>query len=411
MVFETDMQMRLKLIWTGLAVAMLTALALAPSAGAAQSHKGIVYDLDGTPVPNPPRLNQLDLYTPDDVGAGASRPVVVYVHGGGWATGDKSNKLNDKINLFTGAGYVFVSVNYRLANNPVDLSYPPTRVRFPTIPSDVAEALGWLDRNVAAYGGDPRRLLLMGHSAGAQLVSLITTDPSYVSSWGVDPAHLLGTVSLDTDTYDITERAMTGNDSSKTMIYNAVATPQENAVDGAWARYSATNYADPGDPDFLLVTQAGAPRRAANTEQMATLLGQDPATSVFKAPYDHEGINAAVGSPTDQSGETAAIMAFFASKAGPLQPATSRVTVLKRPKTVVKLRHGKRARVRFRFQAESGATSFACRIDKKKERRCASPKSYKVKPGRHTFRVVAVGSAGERGPVRKIGFRVVDKRR
>lgn len=405
------MQTWLKIVAVVLGGAVLVTLAMAAPAGAAKSYKDIVYDLDGTPVPNPPRLNQLDLYAPDDVSAGASRPVVVYVHGGGWANGDKSNKLTDKINLFTGAGYVFASVNYRLANSPVDLSYPPSRVRFPTIPSDVAEAVGWLDRNVASYGGDPRRILLIGHSAGAQLVSLLSVDPSYVAGWGVDPAHLIGTVSLDTDTYDITERATTGTASAKTMIYNAVATPEENAADGSWARYSATNHADPGDPDFLLVTQSKAPGRIASAERMATLLGQDPATSVFRAPYDHEGINAAVGSPTDQSGETAAIMAFLEAKAGPLQPPTSRVSILKRPKSLIKLRHGKRARVRFRFAAESTATSFACRIDGKKERRCGSPKSYEVKPGRHTFRVVALGAAGERGPVRKIGFRVVDRRR
>ena len=176
--------------------AALVALLLAPSAGhAAKSNLGITYDLDGTPTPTPAKLNQLDLYQPADVTAGAARPVVVYVHGGGWSSGDKDNKISRKVNLFTGAGYVFASVNYRLSPDPIDLSYPASRVRFPTHPGDVGEAIAWLDRNVASYGGDPRRILLIGHSAGAHIVSLISTDPSYVARWGVDPSPLPGTVS------------------------------------------------------------------------------------------------------------------------------------------------------------------------------------------------------------------------
>ncbi len=171
---------------------------------------------------------------------------------------------------------------------------------------------------------------------------------------------------------------------------------------------SAILHADPADPDLLLVTQAAAPGRVANAESMATALGQDPATSVFRAPYDHGGINAVVGSPSDDpAGETEAIMRFFAAKAPPL----SRVRILKRPKAVIKLRHGKRFRVRFRFDAVGGAASFACRLDQREFRRCSSPRSFRVKPGRHSFRVAAVGADGTRGPVRKIGFRVRDRRR
>ncbi len=396
---------RSAVIWSLLVAAAL--LALPASAGAAQSHLGIGYDLDGTPTPSPAKLNQLDLYTPDGVGAGAGRPLVVYVHGGGWRRGDKNNKIGDKVKLFTGAGYVFASVNYRLSPDPVDHSYPPARIRFPTQPDDVAEAIAWLARNVAGYGGDPRRILLIGHSAGAQIVALLSTDPSFVSAWGVDPAHLLGTVALDGDAYDVAARVSGGGDAIRQLIYNGFATPAENAADGTWAAASAILHADPADPDLLLVTQAAAPERVANAEAMALALGQDPATSVFRAPYDHGGINAAVGSPTDSAGETDAIMRFFASKAA----AASRVRILERPKTLIRLRHGKRYRVRFRFNAIGGARSFRCRLDKHSFHRCSSPRRYHVKPGRHRFRVAAAGSGGERGPVRRIGFRVRDRRR
>ena len=385
------------------AAALLT---LPVGAVAAQSNPGISYDLDGTTA-KPATLNQLDLYTPNGLAAGAGRPVVVYVHGGGWHRGDKGHQITDKVNLFTGAGYVFASVNYRLSPNPIDPSYPADRIRFPVQQSDVAEAIAWLDRNVATYGGDPRRILLIGHSAGAQIVALLTTDPSFVAGWGVDPAHLLGTVALDGDAYDVTERVTTGGNDIRDLIYNGFATPAENAAEGTWATASAILYADPADPDMLLVTQAAAPGRVANAEQVAVALGQDPATSVFRAPYDHGGINAAVGSSDDPAGETDAIMRFFASKA----PPASRVRILDRPKTKTDLRRGKRLRVRFRFDAVGGASSFKCRLDKHDFRRCASPQVYRVKPGRHKFRIAAVSAGGQLGPVRKIGFRVRDRRR
>ncbi len=394
------------LLWPLLAIAAL--LALPASAGAAKANIGINYDLDGT-TPSPPSRNQLDLYTPDDDdgGVGAARPIVVYVHGGGWHRGDKGHQITDKVNLFTGAGYVFASVNYRLSPDPIDPSYPADRIRFPVQPSDVAEAIAWLERNVGSYGGDPRRILLIGHSAGAQIVALLSTDPSFVAGWGVDPANLRGTVALDGDAYDVAGRVASGSNQIKQLIYNGFATPAENAAEGTWATASAILHADPADPDLLLVTQAGTPGRAANADAMAVALGQDPAASVFRAPYDHGGINAAVGSSNDPAGETEAVMRFFASKVA----AATRVRILERPKAVVKLRRGKRLRVRFRFEAEGGASSFQCRLDKHKFRRCSSPQRYRVKPGRHSFRVVAVASGGERGPVRRIGFRVRDRRR
>ena len=140
------------------------ALALsAVPAGAATATLGIDYDLDGSPSPAPPRLNQLDLYRPDGAAAGDDRPVVVFVHGGGWRRGDKGNAIANKVNLFTGAGYVFASVDYRLSPDPIDPTYPPDRIRFPDQPDDVGEAIGWIDRNVSAYGGDPSRIILIGH--------------------------------------------------------------------------------------------------------------------------------------------------------------------------------------------------------------------------------------------------------
>ena len=153
----------------------LIALAAAPGANAAISQANVNYDLGSPPAPAPAQQNYLDIYRPDGSSLTDSRPVVVYVHGGGWRIGDKDNQLADKVNLFTGAGYVFVSINYRLS--PTNNNYDPGRIRFPDHPDDVGEAIGWIDRNIGAYGGDSERLLLIGHSAGAHLMSLVTHEP------------------------------------------------------------------------------------------------------------------------------------------------------------------------------------------------------------------------------------------
>jgi acetyl esterase/lipase len=177
----------------------------------------------------------------------------------------------------------------------------------------VGEAIGWLSRHLDEYGGDPARLLLIGHSAGAHLVSLASTDPRYVRAYGVNPSRLLGTVSLDTAAFDVRERISQVPGARKDLYYNAFGTPQENAATGSWAAGSPIRFADSGDARHLLVTQASNPRRVAENRRMAAALVQTP-QSVFPVPYDHGGINAAVGSSNDPAGETQRIMDFFARR-------------------------------------------------------------------------------------------------
>jgi arylformamidase len=97
-------------------------------------------------------------------------PVILMVHGGGWARGDKTNAkvVTNKVAHCVPAGYVFISVNYRLLPeaDPVQQAV------------DVAHALAFAQRNAARWGGDPTRFVLMGHSAGAHLVALLASDPT-----------------------------------------------------------------------------------------------------------------------------------------------------------------------------------------------------------------------------------------
>jgi arylformamidase len=385
--------------------ALAAGLLAAAGAGAAVSVEDVSYDLD-SPVADP-NLNALDIYTPDGVAAADARPVVVYVHGGGWRAGDKANQIAKKVNLFTGAGYVFVSVNYRLS--PQDTgTLDPGRIKFPDHPHDVGEAIGWLSAHVAAYGGDPTRLLLIGHSAGAHLVSLVSTDPSYIEAYGVQPFQLIGTVSLDTDAFDVTAQADPSSPAATNpgLFWNAFGTPAENAATGSWAAASPIAFADQADPRFLLVTSQ-IPRRVSENRAIATALGQDPA-GVLSVPYDHEGINDAVGAAADPAGETAAIISFLTARVGDSsQPPKPKLS--KHPRRRLKT-SSRRVEVRFRFSSTAGL-GFECRLDHGRFKSCRSPRTYRVARGRHRFRVRAVSASGRPGAERSFEFRVVRQRR
>src|SRR4030095_10355295 len=100
----------------------------------------------------------LDIYAPK---AAQKLPVIVYIHGGGWGKGDK-REVGAKPQFFTSAAWLLVSINYRL----LPAGKHPANVE------DVAKALAWVHSNIARHGGDPARLFVMGHSAGAHLAAL-----------------------------------------------------------------------------------------------------------------------------------------------------------------------------------------------------------------------------------------------
>jgi arylformamidase len=131
------------------------------------------------------RLQTLDVYRASPATTG--QPVIVMVHGGGWMAGDKLSPgvVGAKAARWLPRGFVLVSVNYRML--------PDFDVRAQG--DDVAAAVAYVQEHAAAWGGDPRRVLLMGHSAGAHLVALVSADPARWSALGLRP--WLGTVALD----------------------------------------------------------------------------------------------------------------------------------------------------------------------------------------------------------------------
>lgn len=123
----------------------------------------------------PDPRHRLDLFAPRSAPAGSGLPVLVFVHGGSFASGDKhtaGTPYFHNIGYWAARhGWVAALVNYRLV----------PQVRWPAGRADLGLALEWLGRAVGARGGDPRRIHLMGHSAGASLVAdwlAATTAPA-----------------------------------------------------------------------------------------------------------------------------------------------------------------------------------------------------------------------------------------
>jgi len=138
-------------------------------------------------------LERFDVYLPRKGGTNAA-PVIVMVHGGGWCVGDKTaaGVVANKVARWTARGFVFVSLNYPMVNEGSDALAQA---------GHVARAVARVQAGAAEWGGDPAKVVLIGHSAGAHLVSLVNADGGLRAVHGVRP--LLGTVSLDAGAIDV----------------------------------------------------------------------------------------------------------------------------------------------------------------------------------------------------------------
>lgn len=153
-----------------------------PPALAQSIHRDIAYGADSA--------QRLDLFLPGR----PSFPTVMFVHGGSLTSGDKSDE--DHANVcrpFVGAGIACASINYRLA----------PRHAWPAQAEDVAMAFAWVQRNVASYGGDSARLVLLGHSSGATLVALVGADSQYLRAQGIRSGDVKGVIAMGSIMWDV----------------------------------------------------------------------------------------------------------------------------------------------------------------------------------------------------------------
>jgi len=119
--------------------------------------------------------HKLDVWVPRRLPA-KPLPVVVFFYGGGWVMGERA-EYGFAGRAFAARGFVAIVPDYRLG--------PATR--FPGFVEDGALAVKWARDHAARFGGDPKRISLSGHSAGAYIAAMIALDRRYLSDIGVDP--------------------------------------------------------------------------------------------------------------------------------------------------------------------------------------------------------------------------------
>jgi len=236
-------------------------------------------------------LQSLDIYAPKDA---KNLPVMIYIHGGGWQRGDKT-AVGSKPAYFCSRGWVFVSLNYRLVP-AVDLI---------TQLQDSADAIAWVHTHIADHGGDPQRLHLMGHSAGAHHVAILATNERFLKAAGKDLSFLKSVVELDTQALDV-PRMMEGST-------NAVYVQAFGKDERLWREVSPLHHVAKGKgiPAFFLVV---ADNREQKLQQAAAFQKALQAAGVrcqfVEAPqHDHGSLNRAIGEPGDKV--TAAMEQFL----------------------------------------------------------------------------------------------------
>ncbi len=236
----------------------------------------------------------LDIYTPEAT-AESPLPVMFWIHGGGWQTGDKS-RVGLKPKVLVDRGFIFVSTNHRLL----------PEVTMDELIRDVAKSLAWVHENIAKYGGDPNQIYVGGHSSGAQLAALICIDDRYLKEQGVSLNVLKGCVPVDGDTYDIPKIIMTAE--FRQMLYGGkmftfghrqkFGNDPEKHVDFSAVTHVAK---EKNIPPFLILYFSGNPETRAQANRLGEVLKESdiPVQIYGKRDSNHSDLNNDLGKPDD----------------------------------------------------------------------------------------------------------------
>lgn len=133
--------------------------------GVTVAAKGVAY--------GPEPRQKLDVYAPS---GGSSKGVVVFFYGGSWNSGERGD-YGFAARAFASRGYTSVVFDYRLV----------PEVRYPVFVEDSAKVVAWVHRNIGTYGGDPDRIFLVGHSAGAYIEMMVAVSPEFLRAEGLKP--------------------------------------------------------------------------------------------------------------------------------------------------------------------------------------------------------------------------------
>jgi arylformamidase len=246
--------------------------------GEPETHRGL-------PYAEPKNERQmLDVYAPPKV---KNLPIVVWIHGGGWQRGDKS-EVHKKPQAFAEKGYVFVSINYRLL--------PAVTIK--QMAGDVAKAIRWVHDHAKDYGGDPNTIIVMGHSAGAQLAALVCTDDRYLKAHGLPLSIVKACVPVDGDTYDVAMQIKTVEE-KRAKIYKIKFGDEKMQQE-----LSAVTHVAKGKniPPFLILHVADHPETRAQSQRLVKVLQEAgfSAKAYAAEGKNHTTINSDLGLSDDR---------------------------------------------------------------------------------------------------------------
>ncbi len=214
---------------------------------------------------------QLDIYAPVATGKGRL-PVIMFIYGGSWANGTREG-YHFAARALSAAGFVTVVPDYRLV----------PEVYFPGFVEDCAAALRWTRAHAAEYGGDPDRIVLVGHSAGAYNAAMLALDPRFL---GRDRAAIKGFAGL-AGPYD----------------FLPLDGPIPTRTFGRWPRPEETqpiHYADASAPPMLLLHGSDDdtvwPKNSINLDRKLRSLGVSSELKIYPG-LGHAGIVTALARP------------------------------------------------------------------------------------------------------------------
>ncbi len=176
--------------------------------------KNISYDIQ---IDKDSIRNQLDVYFKSTLNT--SKPIMLYIHGGGWNSGSKEFDIQ-KIRAILDSGFIFVSTNYRLSPNPVELDNPQ-RIKFPDHVRDVAKAFAFLMKFLPRIGGDTSKVCLIGHSAGGNIALTLALMPQFLEEFKLDGSNIQCIINLDGAGLNIPDFVKVINGSYRDWFLNA----------------------------------------------------------------------------------------------------------------------------------------------------------------------------------------------
>lgn len=234
----------------------------------------------------------LDVWRNKQASNTSNKPVIIFWHGGGWVKGSRQDYAF-AARAYAEQGYVVVVPDYRKV--PI--------VHFPEFVEDGAQAVRWVVDNISDYGGDPKRLVFSGHSAGAHTAVLLGLDPRWLNAVGANPDNVKVVVGLSGP-------------------YDFYPFDKKRSID-AMAQFDQplltqpVNFARADAPAMLLITSSEdttvRPRNAVALEAKLTAVGA-PVTMINYQGLDHEDVVMALSVPFRKKGSVLADSVAYIEK-------------------------------------------------------------------------------------------------